>query len=100
MSEFAEHDPWGDIRRSAPGVSAPHWQSAWSELMGEDTGEGLLYDASGNDRTPLLLDLLGRLERVTGEVVVLSDRVKTLEKLAIHDEARLAAEIESLRGRS
>jgi hypothetical protein len=29
---------------------------------------------------------------------VLSDRVKTLEKLAVHDEARLAAEIESLRG--
>lgn len=67
--------------------------------MGQDTGEGLLYDAGGNDRTPLLPDLLGRLERVTGEVVVLSDRVKALEKLAAHDEARLAAEIELLRGR-
>ena len=99
MSEFAEHDPWGDIRRPATGAHPSHRQTEWSELMGEDNGEGLLYDANGNDRTPLLLELLGRLERVTGEVVVLSDRVKTLEKLAVHDEARLAAEIESLRGR-
>ena len=70
--------------------------------MGEETGEdpGLLYDASGNDRSALLLDLLTRLEQVTGEVVVLSDRVKTLERLAVHDEARLAAEIDALRSRS
>jgi hypothetical protein len=99
VGEFAEHDAWGDIRRLATGARLAHRQTEWSELMGEDSGEGLLYDVNGNDCTPLLLDLLGRLERVTGEVVVLSDRVKTLEKLAVHDEARLAAEIESLRGR-
>lgn len=99
MTEAASQDPWGDIRRPASSASASRRQNEWSELMGEDAGEGLLYDANGNDRTPLLLDLLGRLERVTGEVIVLSDRVKTLEKLAAHDEARLAAEIESLRGR-
>ena len=98
MNEFAEQDPWGDIRRPATGARPAQRQTEWSELMGEDRSDGLLYDASGNDRTPLLLDLLDRLERVTGEVVVLSDRVKTLEKLAVHDEARLAAEIESLRG--
>jgi len=98
VSEFAKGDPWADIRRPATGARPAPRQTEWSELMGEDSGEGLLYDAEGNDRTPLLLDLLGRLERVTGEVVTLADRVKTLEKLAVHDEARLAAEIESLRG--
>jgi hypothetical protein len=56
--------------------------------------------AHGEDRADILGALLGRIDALTGEVAILSNRVKTLERLAVHDEARLAAEIEQLRGRN
>ncbi len=61
------------------------------------TSEGLLYDGEGNDRTAIVRTLVERLDQTTQQVRTLAERIAVLERLALNDEARLAAEIERLR---
>jgi hypothetical protein len=95
------HDALEEFRRrmkaraeSAGGESGDFWSS----FLGGEEGEGVIYDAEGNDRTALLMGMMEKIDQLTGEVVLLADRMKTLERLAVHDEQKLAEEIEKLRG--
>jgi hypothetical protein len=63
----------------------------WGDLGLGDLGMG---QANG----PSTEELLQRIDEMARTIDSLQGRVKVLERLAVHDEARLAAEIEKLRG--
>lgn len=100
----AERDKaWDELRQQfgvgegAKQKSGVFWQVMLG--MGGGEGEGLFYDALGNDRTHVVRALVERLDRTTQQVLALAERVAVLERIAVHDEARIALEIEKLRTR-
>lgn len=62
---------------------------------------GLAFGMGGGDEQPSeIAEMQKRMDAMTRTIDTLSERVKVLERLAVQDEARLAAEIEQLRGAS
>lgn len=90
-------EAWEELRQlvGAGGPAKPKAKDFWEELFGSE--DALLCDAEGNDRTDLLRALVERLDRTTRIAEGLAERVAVLERLAVHDEARIALEIEKLR---
>lgn len=88
---------WDDVRRlvGASGGPGGKPRDFWSELFG--SGESLLTDGEGNDRTALVRALVEQLDRTSELVRVLSERVAVLERLAVDEESRLTREFGKLR---
>ncbi len=97
MTAQRPDDIWTELRGllgMKPG--APGARSFWDDLFGEGEG-GMFFDAEGNDRTPMVKALMGRVDSLDQTVAGLSDRVAVLERIVVTDERRLAEEIERLR---
>lgn len=81
--------------RSEPDSRRQKPRDFWEEMFGSE--DALLYDGEGNDRTDLFKALVERLDQTTRIAESLAERVAVLERLAVHDEGRIALEIEKLR---
>lgn len=86
---------WSELRKSLTGNGDGSSGKFWDELFGG--AGGMFFDGEGNDRTAMVATLVERIDQLTGTVKALSERVTVLERLAVHDEKRLAEEIEKLR---
>ena len=97
MFASATTENWDELRRLVAAGGSVQKKSGdfWEAMFG--TGEGLLYDVNGEDRTDILRTLVERLDQTTRLAQALAERVAVLERLAVHDEARIALEIEKLR---
>ena len=95
-----QDDLWLEFRRRLKAGQPQKSKDIWTEWFGDwDADEGgMFFDGDGNDRTAVVTALVDRIDQLTIETRTLADRVKVLERLAVHDEKRLAEEIEKLRG--
>jgi hypothetical protein len=97
MTARDKNEAWDELRRLV-GAGQPARQKPrdfWEEMFGSE--DALLYDGEGNDRTDLFKALVERLDQTTRIAESLAERVAVLERLAVHDEGRIALEIEKLR---
>lgn len=98
MSGKVQEEIWSELRKALgmrPG--GPDARSFWDDLFGEGSGDGMFFDAEGNDRTPLVRALADRVDSLTETVDGLAGRIAVLERIVVTDEAQLAEEIERLR---
>ncbi len=97
MTNRDRNEAWDELRRLV-GAGQPARQKPrdfWEEIFGSE--DALLYDGEGKDRTDLFRALVERLDQTTRVAEGLAERVAVLERLAVHDEGRIALEIEKLR---
>lgn len=97
MAGRDRNEAWAELRRLV-GAGQPAKQKSrdfWEEIFGSE--DALLCDGEGNDRTDLFRALVERLDQTTRVAEGLAERVAVLERLAVHDEGRIALEIEKLR---
>jgi hypothetical protein len=87
------NESWDELRRMVA-HKKPSPKDFWEEMFGAE--DALFYDAEGNDRTDLFRALVERIDQTTRIAEGLAERVAVLERLAVHDEARIGLEIEKL----
>lgn len=97
MSASGSDERWQELRRLVAGAGGAKEKSGLFLGVMFGTSDGIFYDAEGNDRTDMVRTLVERLDQTTRLAQSLAERVAVLERLAVHDEARIALEIEKLR---
>ncbi len=100
MPASESDERWQELRRLvAAGEPGAKEKSGLFLGVMFGTSDGVFLDAEGNDRTDVVRTLVERLDQTTRLAQSLAERVAVLERLAVQDEARIALEIEKLRGR-
>lgn len=86
-SHFSDPKFWGLDRDS---------MKAWG-FGGDGTGMGDMHGMGGATHSGEVADLQDKVARMEKTIASLNERIIVLERLALNDDARLAAEIERLR---